>query len=310
MSQKNPSTTLDLRGLKTTYSISVLGDQFIRHCYESQLLKKSTMDTRVAHLKQFVDALEASGINDVRDLNLFIIDEYFVQFGKTHAISTTNTGKRIIKVFLGWLSEYKEITIRLRPEAIKLAKEGKKTPKAIADDIIQKVINATDNEQDRLMIIAIREGGMRIDEAVNIKVKDVLNDQIFISTGKGDEERYVLISPGLASKLKTFARENKRYDDDWLFQNVYKGYDKKMKVKTARLRMQKCFMRIADAHMTPHQLRHSMSIGLLREGCDLVTIQHQLGHKDISTTQIYLRVDDDFRRSAYQKAIQRNSLTY
>lgn len=268
------------------------------------------MKPRVTRLNQFLNWCESRGLYDIRRLTLLDVDEFFMNFSSNHKASSTNASRRVVKVYLKWLADYKEIQIRVRPDAIRHSREPKPLPKAVSDEVIQYVIDHVENEQDRLMIIAIREGGMRIDEVINIRVRDILYDQIFISTGKGDEERNVMISRSLSIRLGEFARDEGRIGDDWLFQNVYKGYNEKMTTGTARLRIQRCFWRIAGVHMTPHQLRHSMSIGLLREGCDLVTIQHQLGHKDLSTTQVYLRVDDNFRRTAYKQAMMNNPLTY
>lgn len=295
-------------GLESTYSISELCDQFIRYGYEVAQHSPQTMRTRKNHLGFFVDYCRLRGLDDIRALNNPIIDDYFVEYSKTRAKSTTNTGRRILKVFIRWVDGYKETSLRAKPESIRLVKARKTNPEAIDDTYTSKVLSECENEQDRLIIATLRESGVRAGELVGIRVRDVLRDQICVTTGKDEFDRNVFITPQLASTLLRFAEENERTGSDWLFQNVYAGYGDQMKVKTINIRIQKCYERITGVRVHTHQLRHTMAIAMLRGGADLVSIQRQLGHKDITTTQTYLRVDDSFVRESYAKSMPNSIL--
>jgi integrase/recombinase XerD len=303
--------SLQLMPLETVYLISDLRDQFIRHGYEIAEHSKDTMSTRKCHLKFFVDFCTDNGVTDIRTLTNPIIDEFYVEYRKTRAKSTVNTAKRILKVFLRWIAGYKEgITVRAKPEAIELVRVRKTNPEAIDDRIIIEVIRKVEVEQDRIMIATLRESGIRAGEIVALRVRDILYDQLQITQGKDETDRNVCITLQLANTLRQFALDNNRNGEDWLFQNVYTGYGEQMKVKTVNLRIQRCFMRIAGVQMHIHQLRHTMAIEMLRGGSDLVSIQRQLGHKDITTTQMYLRVYDEFVQAAYAKSMPKSILAY
>lgn len=295
--------------IEASYSVTDLSNQFIRYGYESRLHSKSTMRTRQTHLKQFLSFCDKLEIIDIRQLNNPIIDEYFIEFNHTHMKSTANAGRRILKVFLRWVSGYKEISLHVRPEDIALVRVRNNTPKAIDESLIVRVVQNTENEQDKLIIATLREAGLRVCEIVEIRVSDLFNNQLHVR-GKGDIDRYVYVTNMLANALRKFIDDNNRTGSDFIFQNEYKGYNDQMTTKTVRLRVQKCFKRIAEIEMYPHQLRHSFAISLLREGCDIVTIQALLGHEYITTTQVYLRVENQFIKQAYDKGMSKSVLSY
>jgi integrase len=237
------------------------------------------------------------------------MNDYFTEYGKTHSKSTVNSARRILKVFLRWIDEYKELQHRANPDAIRLVRERDTTPKAIPDEIVAMVVRGAENKQDALAIAVFVETGVRVGEIVNLQVYDLYRGRLHIR-GKGEVDRFVYVTPRLAYELEHFIESNDRINIDFIFQHVYRGYGEQMSIKTMRNRVQACFEDIAGIHMVPHQLRHSFAINLLGSGCDIVTIQRLLGHKDISTTMVYLRVEDNFVRDSYLKSMPKSIMDY
>lgn len=284
--------------VKTSSHIGVLVDQFLIYCEQSRGMSNSTIKTRKTHLNQFARYCFEQGVFDVSKLSPAFVDDYFAYYQTTHSKNTANTGRRILKVFLKWISGYKELQT-LKPETIQLVRTPKALPTALDIEVVRNVISKSRHPQDGLIIAFMVESGVRISEVVTIRVEDVNYDTIKIH-GKGSVERTVYVSNALAVKLENFIRNNARQPFDFLFQNTYKGYGKRMTLGTARLRVQKCFA-FYGVEMHPHQLRHTFAISLLEKGCDIVTIQKLLGHTDIQTTMVYLRVTDTFLKTAYKK---------
>lgn len=291
---------LNLTGSTQTTAISDLIAKFIQNNIDEEL-SPATISTRRSHLKQFQAFCDTVPIDDLTLLSNQFMDKYFVHFRETHSKATTNTDKRILKVFLAWVRDYKEIDIRAVPEGIKLAKEGTRTPKFIDREIIGQVIRECTDEQDKLIITVFAETGIRVSELVNIKVGDIKGDQIEIH-GKGDKDRLVPLTDGLARELPRFIKANNRNRPHlYLFQNPRKGYDRQLTTKTVWRRVKAVFKELAEVDMYPHQLRHSYAVMLLLGGCDLVTIQRILGHDDINTTMIYLRITDQQTKDSFKR---------
>ncbi len=302
-----PSNSIWLQELQQTYvqtgNIDLLVDQFIDYSRESRGHSEWTVRTRKTHLRQFAAFCNRVGVIGLDTLNYQVIDSYFVEYTKTHSKNTTNAGRRILKVFLRWAQFYKEMHLHVAPEAIKLVRVRDRLPKALDMDIIRHVIQNTKNEQDVLMITIMTEAGLRIGELVELQVLDLYTDAVHIR-GKGEIDRTVYITDSLATQLQQFIKKRKLQQGEFLFQNdVYTSYGPKLAIGTARNRIQRCFLRLAGVHMVPHQLRHTFAINLLRAGCDIVTIQNLLGHEDVTTTQVYLRVTDNHVKNEYKKYI-------
>lgn len=273
-------------------------DQFILHCEQSRGMTQSTVRTRRTHLKQFARYCLERSVFSVSRITPAFVDDYFSLYQQTHSKNTANTGRRIMKSFLNWLTSYKELALNIKPETIKLVRTPTRLPKALDGKDINLAIKTAQNVQDGLMIAFLAQSGVRISELVNIRVENLVDDTVKIE-GKGSVERMVYISENLSIRLQYHIQELGLKPHDRLFVNIHLGSGR-LTIGTARLRVQKCFERVG-VKMHPHQLRHSFAISLLENGCDLVTIQRLLGHADIQTTMIYLRVTDTYLKNAYKK---------
>lgn len=279
-------------------TIDALVKLFILYNTEEEL-SPTTISTRKTHLSQFARFCAEVGVDDIQLLNNHFIDQYFVNYRETHGKATTNTGKKIMKVFLMWVRDYKEITLRIHPELIKSVKVRNKIPQAIDRATIAHVIKKCPILQDKLIIATFAESGVRISELIKIRVSDVRGDTLAIQ-GKGQIDRIVVITDRLADELQEFISDMRRTPDEYLFQNIRSSYGQQLSKDTVWRHVKRWFRDLADLEMHPHQLRHSFAMNLLENGCDIVTIKELLGHEDINTTMIYLRTTNNFRSQNYK----------
>lgn len=286
--------------LKQTVLLDCLTEAYITYEREIERRAPGTLKTRATHLKQLTHFCRLVGILEVTQLNRIVLDEYFVYSAQTRSQNTVNTGKRIIKCFLKWLRDYKEIDILVQPEALKSTRIRNKKPKALKKETIKLAILNEPVIQNRLLIATCYEGGLRISELVGLNIEHIGRDYLHI-LGKNDKERTVYITEELSYSLRKYCEGRMLHEPVFINENEKKAYYlERIHTGKARDVIQAAFDRI-NAQMTPHHLRHSIAHHLFQQGCDIITVQRQLGHEHISTTEEYLRLENDYIRSQVTK---------
>ncbi len=140
----------------------------------------------------------------------------------------------------------------------------------------------------------IQNSGLRISEALALKVRDVTIGQGVAKKvrviGKGNKERTVPLPVAFGEVLGAWVAELQPHD--FVFAKETGGDPPKPRAVRAYLKRLVETAKI-DKKITPHKLRHTYATRLLESGAELVDIQALLGHANLSTTQIYTHVDDD-----------------
>jgi len=172
-------------------------------------------------------------------------------------------------------------------------KVPKTLPKPISLEHIKEALKQADMDE-YLAIMVIFSLGLRISEAINIKLADIKGDWIEIR-GKGNKTRILPIHPKLQEFIKKYLSLHPK--NEYLFEKN----GKKMSDHNLRYIIQKAFKKIG-IHATPHQLRHSFASHMLNKGARINDVSELLGHEFISTTQIYTKLSDSLKLKNYLKA--------
>jgi site-specific recombinase XerD len=167
--------------------------------------------------------------------------------------------------------------------------------------------------RDMVLMSVLYDSAARVQEIVDLKVKDLRLDKLAVITlhGKGQKTRHVpimektknlLISHLRCSSINTgvsnseqyvFVNQKKQQLTRWGISYIINKY-----VALAGL----CDGFNVNFPITPHIFRHSKSVHLLQSGVNLIYIRDLLGHSDCSTTQIYAKADTVMRRKALEEA--------
>ncbi|AHF06204.1 tyrosine-type recombinase/integrase [Desulfitobacterium metallireducens] len=171
-------------------------------------------------------------------------------------------------------------------------KMRKRLPEVLATSEIKELLKATSNLKHRTLLMTIYAAGLRVSEAANLKVNDIDSRRMVIRVrqGKGNKDRYTLLSEVNLSLLRTYW---KAYQPQiWLFPGVTS--DKPITTRT----IQKVFQTSKEKakitkNVSVHSLRHSFATHLLESGTDIYHIQRLMGHSSTKTTSIYIHLKQE-----------------
>ena len=196
-----------------------------------------------------------------------------------------------------------EKLIKINPVSnIESPKLRRKLPSTLSIEEINSMINNIDktkkeSERNIAIIETLYGCGLRVSELINLKISDLYFEEDFVKvTGKGNKQRLVPVSEVNKQCINTYLINSrtklnidpKSSDIIFLNRNGYKL------TRAMIFTIVKSLSKKAGIKKTisPHSFRHSFATHLLENGADLKTIQQLLGHESITTTEIYMHLDN------------------
>ena len=167
-------------------------------------------------------------------------------------------------------------------------KSNGRLPEPLSRKEIEKLFSVTRNPKHRAMLMTAYGGGLRISEVVNLQLKDIHSDRMLIHVrhGKGDKDRFTLLSERLLLELREYWRRCK--PTQWLFEGRFGGAYSNGSLGSVFTKSKR-LAKIQHGRGI-HSLRHSFATHLLEGGTDLMTISKLMGHRNLKTTARYLHV--------------------
>jgi site-specific recombinase XerD len=168
-----------------------------------------------------------------------------------------------------------------------------RVPKVLSLEEVVRLLEGTLTLVHFAILATIYSGGLRLGEALRLRISDVDKDRktIRIERSKGGKDRYVMLSDELRSILRDYyiAYRPRVY----LFESPTTGkpYDRSFVQRAFHLARQKAGI---IKRVTVHSLRHSFATHLLEAGTDIRRIQELLGHASVCTTQRYTHVASNY----------------
>ena len=228
---------------------------------------------------------------------------YYIDIVKKNSASTRSKKMSAIRTFFKFLSTSENV-LEVNP-AINLTfpKAKKSLPKYLKIDEALQLLNSITGkykERDYAMLLLFLTCGMRLQELVNIDIKDVRTNSLVI-TGKGNKERTVYLPDTCKKAIKDYIKvrpNNDIIDRDALFisrnrrritcrmvENIVKKYIKAIGLD--------------GLGFSAHKLRHTAATLMYQEGhVDIRLLQEILGHVNLATTQIYTHVGSEQLKDA------------
>lgn len=260
--------------------------------------------------------------------------EYFrTQLGKDAGIKQVST--RTIRGFMAHLHEqgFSKSTIARRlaalrswfkflcrqselvqspAEGVRGPKKDKKLPKFLTEETTEKVLHSPEADEqcgprDQAILETIYSAGLRVSECVQLNLDDVnLDDNVLLIRGKGKKERLAFLGDTAQKAITAWLDERKKLlkakgkETEAVFINKF---GTRLTTRSVGRLLAKYLKQLGlTGQASPHTLRHSFATHLLDRGAEIRSVQELLGHRSLTTTQIYTHLTTHRLQESYKKA--------
>jgi len=174
-------------------------------------------------------------------------------------------------------------------DVIPAPKKPQKLPVVLSPEEVLHFLECVGSMKHRAILTTCYAAGLRISEALRLKPNDVDSQRMVIRVeqGKGQKDRYVMLSQKLLETLRTYWRAAR--PKQWLFVGKIPGQPIDPSAVEQACQKARQLSGIRKT-ISPHSMRHAFAVHLLESGTDVRTIQLLLGHRSLATTARYLRI--------------------
>lgn len=238
------------------------------------------------------------GVKDWREVTPQLLLRFQTTLGPPLAIATAQRRMSALRSMLKFLKKEGVGPSTDLPSAAGYRKP-KMLPKALALEQLEAVLNAPDLStpgglRDRALLELIYGAGLRISEALGVTLAEIdMVESAARLTGKRGKTRWVPLPEQTRSWLVRYLNEARpllvKKPTSLL---IVSDRGKAMLRQTAFKKLDRYARQAGLAQaISPHTLRHTYAVHLLKGGADLRAVQELLGHESIATTQVYTNLD-------------------
>ena len=289
-----------------------LTQEFINYLTHERNYSDLTIKAYTDDIAHFTSFLSETGDNDLLKIELLdarvylshLTDEQYTRTSISRKISS-------LRAFYQYLMNHE--FINENPFSyLHLKKSGLRLPNFFYSEEIELLFEAASGDEpldyrDKAILEILYGTGIRVSECQSIRLEDIdLDLGVMLVLGKGNRERYVPFGEYAKYALEDYMEycrtplmNQYQKEHDYLLISQYGDHISVSGIQYALNQLVKKTSLTSNIH--PHKLRHSFATHLLDNGADMRTVQELLGHKSLSSTQIYTHVTKDHLLKDYQK---------
>lgn len=264
-------------------------NQLIIKLKKDMQMRNFSKYTYDSYLGKAKDIMRYFGTKALEDVTTEELREYLLKYLKNER----KLGDRSINYYNSVIRFIYEVTLDkvLNKKQLPMRKRKKTVYKVLIKKELSTFFNCVDNFKYKTIFMLAYGSGLRIGEIVNLRVEDIdsKNMIIFVREGKGNKERYTILSKQSLEMLRTYwgkYRPNKRRGRIFLsetgqaitvgvIREHFRKYRRKAKI---------------NEKATLHTLRHNFATNLIENGATLIQVKELMGHSNIRSTMEYVHV--------------------
>lgn len=283
-------------------------DEYIKEYITYIELTKKLSDNTIISYTNSLNLFHRYIKKDLNLVNESDIEKYIKYLNDTHSNTSVNHEITVFNEFYKYLSRKGYMKENLM-EKFSTRKSPKRLPKFLTieevDSLLDIELNNKFDYRNKAMFEFMYATGARVSEILSLEVGDIdfYNCKVLVK-GKGAKERVLPISDIALKYLKIYIEEhrnkffpkNKKYNN-YLFLNNHGN--KLSRVAFLKIIKKEALKKEIKKDVSPHILRHSFATHLIENGADIRSVQLLLGHENITTTEIYTHLSNDYVKSSY-----------
>ena len=298
--------------------MSGMGEVMIQKSIDAYVIflhevKKTSRNTQMSYqrdLNKLYQFLKGKGIEEVSELNIKLLESYIIFLTEQKFANTTIS--RHLAAIKGWCLFMVRAGMIEEDYAreLKSPKIEKKMPEILQMDEVIRLLEEPKGKnpkelRDKAMLELLYATGIRVTELITLTTSQLNMQMNYIVCNDGERERIIPFGMKAREALLNYLEYSRCVmirdpKSDLLFVNCSgesmsrQGFWKLIKYYAEKAGI--------TEDITPHMLRHSFAAHLVKNGADLKSVQEMMGHSDISTTQIYVNLNENKLRDVYSKA--------
>jgi integrase/recombinase XerD len=274
-------------------------------------LSTNSITSYKADLNRYINFLfnieSIKNLNSIRQIHI----RNFIRYLNDQNLSSSSINRSFssIRSYHKFLSGEEKISHN-PTQLLEPPKQSKKLPKVLSVQEVNEIINSVNLEssmgyRDMAILETLYSAGLRVSELCALEMNNILFDSSMLRIlGKGNKERYVPLGSKAIKLIDDYCKyvRSKLVDKKHSDGNVFLSKNGKQLTRMTIFNIMKKWTLISGINkdISPHTFRHSFATHLLEGGADLRAVQEMLGHSDISTTQIYTHLDNEYLKEVHQ----------
>lgn len=282
-------------------------NSFLNYLELEKRYSDHTITSYKRDLSDFLNYLNTVYGLAIEKIDLIHARSYMVDLIENNLARSTVARKiSAIKSFFKFLLK-KGVVTNSPVHLLEIPKLTKRLPVFVKEDDISKLFsndnfnNSIEGLRDQLIMTLFYQTGIRLSELINIKERDVGDNEIRV-TGKRNKQRLIPLTPNLL-KLITFYREEKNRLFGSHSYLILTDKGNKLYEKFVYRKVNNYLSLVSSKQKkSPHILRHTFATHMLNNGADLNAIKELLGHENLAATQIYTHNTFQKLKSIHQQS--------
>lgn len=234
--------------------------------------------------------------DEIKEISSIVICSYMVWMKRQgRAASTIKRKINSLSSYITFIEAQELIERNPMKRVDRRIKSAKKLPVFLTDQEVKQILNSVDNhnistlKRDKAIIRTLIYTGIRSSELLNLNWEniDFGKKTLDIKNGKGGKDRVLPINPDLEEALWEYLNSRIPLFNTAVFLNRYNNRLNRKDLSRLLKRIARRANITNPDKVTARIFRHTFATQLIMMGVDIITIKELLGHKDVSTTQIY-----------------------